>query len=104
MIISGVKARRYARPKTLQNQLLRPLTCEDMSIDLCLSLLFHPGEADDIQALQHMRTMGRVTKDDDVVGTGVEQQLMCIMRAMPIHEEDMCATFGLVFCLHLKVN
>ena len=75
-----------------------------MSIDLCLSLLFHPGEADDIQALQHMRTMGRVTKDDDVVGTGVEQQLMCIMRAMPIHEEDMCATFGLVFCLCLKVN
>ena len=74
-----------------------------MSIDLYLPLLLHPGKADNIQALQHMRTMGRVTKNDNVVGTGIEQQLMHIMRAMPIHEEDTCATFGLVFRLASKL-
>lgn len=75
-----------------------------MSINLCLPLLLHPGKADDIEALQCMRTVGWIAEDDNVVGIGILQQLVGIMRAMPIHEKDSNATIGLVFCLCIKID
>jgi hypothetical protein len=50
-----------------------------------MKLLLYLCKADNIQPLKNMGAMGRVSKDDNVIVSGILEKLQHVMGAVPIH-------------------